>query len=75
MGLIVNNSGKDLDYATVVVYLFDRQTDQVLMMGYDSVWEELLNGASADYEVNIPIPTDFDVDSIYFDTIVKGEPK
>ncbi len=74
-GKVVNNSGMDLDYATVVVYLYDRQTEQVLMMGYDSLWDELPDGASADFEVTVPIPPDFNVDSIYYDTLVKGEPK
>ncbi len=73
-GEVVNNTGGPIESVTIVVYMVDLQSGQVVGTGYDYVFDEIADGASAPYTVYIDIPEGFDVNSAQFEIIVKGEP-
>jgi hypothetical protein len=72
-GKVENDSGAKVGGAIVVVLIRDKTTQQVLATNYDYIFDDIENGASADYEVSIPINSDFDPDAVEYVIVVKGE--
>ncbi|HUF37344.1 MAG TPA: FxLYD domain-containing protein [Anaerolineales bacterium] len=72
-GQVVNDSGGPVDYITIVIFLRDLATGQVVASGYDFIFDEVPDGGTADYTVFIDVPEGFDVNSAEYFTIVTGE--
>jgi hypothetical protein len=72
-GEVVNNSGGPVESVTIVVYMVDLQSGQVVGAGYDYVFEEVPDGSSVPYTVYIDIPEGFDVNSVQYEIVAKGE--
>ena len=72
-GQVVNDSGGPVDYITIVIYLRELATDRVIASGYDFIFDELADGATADYTVFIDVPDGFDIASAEYFIIVVGE--
>jgi hypothetical protein len=72
-GQVVNDSGGAISNITIVVYLRDLATGQVVASGYDFIFDELADAATGDYTVFVDVPADFVVDSAEYFIIVVGE--
>ncbi len=72
-GQIVNDSGGVLSYITVLVYLRDLETGQIISSDYDFIFEEIPDGGVADYTVYISTYEGFDVNTTEYYIVVKGE--
>ena len=49
------------------------RNQQVIASGYDFIFDELADGATADYTVFVDVPAGFDVDSAEYYIVVVGE--
>ena len=72
-GDAVNNSGGEVDSVTVVVFLRDKQSGEVIAMGYDYIFDDIPDGGSAEYTVFVDPVANFDVSSAEFVIVVKAE--
>lgn len=72
-GQIVNDSGTAVDKAVIIVGLRDAATGALVAAGYDSVFDEIAAGGSADYAVTIDLEPGIDASSLDIFFIVKGE--
>ncbi len=70
-GQVVNDSGGTIDYAIIILGLRD-STGQIVGTGSTTVWDDLADGASAEYTIYVDFDPDLDVDSLSYFTIVKG---
>ena len=73
-GEILNNSDVTMDRATILIYFVDLNTDEIIGIGYDWVFDEIAPGGVAEYTVNIDIPDGFDISSAEYQVVVRGEP-
>ena len=74
-GQIVNDSDYDLSSAEVVVLLRDKTGGNVVATGDAFSLDEIPAGGSADYSVEIELPTDFNKDSVTYEVIARGSPQ
>lgn len=72
-GEVVNNTGKELSSATVIVSLYDKTSGQVIATYYDWLSDKIADGATAAYEVNIDLPSGFDANNVEYIILAKGE--
>ena len=72
-GQVVNNSGGPVTGATIVVAFYDQTTGELRGTGFDWIFDEIPAGGTADYEVRIPIPAGFDINSASASWYVKGD--
>ena len=74
-GQIVNNSGKILDKAVVIISVRDKDTGELIATDYSSVYDDMDPGGKADYYVRIEFPADsgYDESNVDYVIIVKGE--
>lgn len=72
-GQIVNDSGGPLAYVTVLVYLRDLETGEVIATDYDFIYEEIAAGGVADYTVYLSIYDGFDPTTAEYYIVAKGE--
>ncbi|MBU1660129.1 MAG: FxLYD domain-containing protein [Chloroflexi bacterium] len=72
-GEVVNDSGSVLSSAVVIVSLYDAETGQIVAMGYESLFDEIPAGESAEYEVYLDTEPGLDIDAIEYVITVKGE--
>ncbi len=72
-GEVVNDSGSVLSSAAVIVCLYDAETGQIVAMGYESLFDEIPAGESAEYDVYLDTEPGVDIDAIEYIIIVKGE--
>jgi hypothetical protein len=72
-GSVVNDSGQDLAGATVIVALYARDTGSLIATNYDWIIEEISNGDTATYDVDLPVPQGFDPNNMEYELIARGE--
>ena len=72
-GQVVNNSGGPLSYVTVLIYLRDLETGEIVTTDYDFIYEEIPDGGVADYTVYMSIYEGFDVNTAEYFIVAKGE--
>jgi hypothetical protein len=72
-GEILNDSGDEIDSATVIVSLYDSQNGILVATGYGAIYEPINPNASAAYEVWIDIPADFDFSTVEYTIAAKGD--
>ena len=72
-GQIINNSDGPVSYITVLVYLVDIETGQVVATDYDFISDEIPAGGVADYKAFLMVYEDFDISTAEYFVIVKGE--
>ncbi|HNT22895.1 MAG TPA: FxLYD domain-containing protein [Anaerolineales bacterium] len=72
-GQVLNNSGRDLTGATVIVVIYDKASGQVIATDYGWIFDDIVNNASADYEVAVYLPEGFDINSAEYEILVKGD--
>jgi len=72
-GQIHNDSGDELDGATVIVSLYSVETGELVGMGYGGIYDIIGANDRADYTVWIEIPNDFNVDEVEYVIVAKGE--
>ncbi len=72
-GQIVNDSGTAVDKAVIIVGLRDPATGQLMATDYDSIFDDIAAGGSADYNMSIDLKSGDDFDSMEIFFIVKGE--
>jgi hypothetical protein len=66
-GQVVNDSGDVLQGAMVVAALRDRGSGYLVGLGYQEIYEEILDGGQADYSVSINIDPTINIDGLdYF---------
>ena len=73
-GEILNNTATPMDSATIIIYFVDLETDEVIGVGYDWVFDEIPAGSAVEYTVHIDTPEGFDPNSAQYFIIVNGEP-
>jgi hypothetical protein len=71
-GQLVNSSPEPVDSAVIIVFLRDSQSGAVMATNFDYDYEVLEPGATYDYQIEIPMWADFDIDSVVVNYIVKG---
>lgn len=72
-GEVLNNSGEEVDGATVIVSLYDVESGELVAMGYGGIFDTIGTNETAEYTVWVDIPTDFDIDSVEYVIIAKGD--
>jgi len=72
-GKVENNSGENLEGAVVIVNIYDPETGELLATGYTSLYDEIPNGETADYELTISVEDGFDISAVNYTIIAKGE--
>ena len=71
-GQVVNDSGGTIDYVIIILGLRD-STGQIVATGSTTVWDDLADGASAEYTIYVDLDPDLDADSLSYFTIVRGK--
>jgi hypothetical protein len=72
-GDVVNNSGEEVSGATVVISLYDIESENLIAMGYGGIYEPIAPNATTAYQVWIDTPMDFNIDSVDIVIVAKGE--
>jgi hypothetical protein len=72
-GNVVNNAGRALDSATVIVALFDRTTGEMIVTDYTHVSGPIEDGGTVPYAVNLYPQADFDPTLIEFTIMAFGQ--
>ncbi len=72
-GEVLNNSGAEVDGATVIVSLYDVESGELVAMGYGGIYDPIASNATAEYTAWVSIPVDFDIDSYEYVIIAKGD--
>ena len=72
-GEVLNDSGDEIDSATVIVSLFDSESGELVATGYGAIYEPISPNASAAYEVWINTPADFDFSTVEYTIAAKGD--
>ena len=72
-GQVVNDTGDVLSYTTVMVYLLDIATGDLVAVDYDFIYDEIPAGGVADFVVSIDIYEGFDVSTVEYYIVAKGE--
>jgi hypothetical protein len=72
-GQVVNDSGQTITGGIVLVPLRDKQTGELLAMGYQTIYDDIEPGGSQDYEVMVEISEDLDLEGFDYVVIVRGE--
>lgn len=73
IGYVVNDSGKDLSDATVVVTVYEKGTDKVIATEYHWLFEEIASGGEAAYEVTVYLPVGTDSAAVDYVITAIGE--
>jgi hypothetical protein len=73
IGYVVNDSGKDLTGATVVVALYEKGTQNLWATDYNWIFDDIANGAEVAYEVTIYLPADVDASMVDIVITVRGD--
>jgi hypothetical protein len=72
-GQVYNDSGEDIDVATVIVSLYSVESGELVGMGYGGIYDTIGANERADYTVWIEISNDFDVNAVEYVIVAKGE--
>ncbi|MBU1662576.1 MAG: FxLYD domain-containing protein [Chloroflexi bacterium] len=72
-GQVVNNTDGPVSYTYVIAGLRDIATGVIVGMEYDSIWDEIPAGGSAEYDITIEFEPGLDVNALEYFIIVKGE--
>jgi hypothetical protein len=72
-GQVVNDTDAAVDGAVVIINLYSNETGELLITGYDSIFDPIEAGDSAIYEVYLDTPEGFDPDTVAYEIIAKGE--
>ena len=72
-GIAVNNSGNILQNAVVIVSIFDPLSSQILAMNYQSYFDELSDGQSFAYRIEVAIEPDLYLENAKVVIVAKGE--
>jgi len=72
-GQVTNDTGAILDGGKVMVVLHNIETGELIAMGYETLFDEIPEGGSLDYEVLVEIADDLNMDSFEYTVVAKGE--
>lgn len=72
-GEVLNNSGIDVDGATIIVSLYSKETGELVATGYGGVYDPIAPNATAEYTVWVEIPDDFNIDTVEYVIIARGD--
>ncbi|MFN2150341.1 MAG: FxLYD domain-containing protein [Anaerolineales bacterium] len=72
-GEVINDSGIEVDGATIIVSLYSKETGELTATGYGGIYEPIAPNATAEYTVWIDIPEDFDIDTVEYVIIARGD--
>ena len=70
IGYVVNDSGKDLSGATVIVALYEKGTQKLWATEYDWLFDDIAAGAEVPYEVTVYLPSG--VDATMVDIVISA---
>ena len=57
----------------MIVNLYDGENDALWATGYETIFDELPDGGTAEYEVTVPVEEGFDIETVEVEIIAKGE--
>ncbi len=72
-GNVLNNSGRDLDSATVIVALYDKGTGKLIATNYTYVSGPIANNATGSYEVYLYTESNIDSNNVQYVITAKGQ--
>jgi hypothetical protein len=72
-GNVLNNSGRDLDTATVIVALYDKASGDLIATNYTYVSGPIANNATSSYEVYLYTENNIDPANVEFVITAKGQ--
>ena len=72
-GQVVNNSGGTIDSAVVILGMRDESTGQIIATSSTTIWDDIADGASAEYTIYVDLDPDMDADSLSYFTILRGK--
>jgi hypothetical protein len=72
-GSVENDSGNLLRDAVVIVSLVDARSGQILAMDYESYFDELPNGQTFNYRIEVEIEPNLDFETVKIVIVAKGE--
>ena len=72
-GQVVNDTDAAVDGAVIIVNLYSKETGELVITGYDSIYDPIEAGDTAIYEVYLDTPDNFDPEIVDFEIVVKGE--
>ena len=72
-GNVLNNSGRDLDSATIIVSLYDRTTGELIATDYSHTTGPISNNSAVPYTANLYPQADFDPTNVEFTITTYGQ--
>jgi len=72
-GEVLNDSGTTLNGATIILSLYDHTTGELIATDYDVVFDEILAGANADFEIYLDRSPEWEVENLDMVVVAKGE--
>jgi hypothetical protein len=72
-GEVLNNSNEEVRSATIIVGLYELESNNLIATGYGLAVDPIAPNATANYEVWIDLPADFDMDSVEIAIVAKGD--
>jgi hypothetical protein len=72
-GDVLNDSGDEVDGATVIISLYDIESGDLVATGYGGIYDPIAPNATTAYQVWIDTPADFDIDSVEIAIVAKGD--
>ena len=73
IGEVLNNSNEVISSATIIVNLYDVESEQLIATGYGLVFDPIDPNDKSNYEVWINMPMDFDMESVEIKIVAKGD--
>lgn len=72
-GEVLNNSNEEVRSATIIVSLFELETGDLIATGYGLTVDPIVPNGTANYEVWINMPADFDINSVEYTIVANGD--
>ena len=72
-GQVTNNSGDVLESGKVIVVLRSKDNGELLAMGYTTLYDDVPDGGTADYEAVVEVEEGFDLDSFDYTITAVGQ--
>jgi len=72
-GNVINDSGQEVDGATVIVTLYNKESGELVAMGYGGIYDPIAPNQTTAYEIWIDTPADFDMDTVDYVIVAKGD--
>jgi hypothetical protein len=72
-GDVVNDSGEEVEGATVIVTLYSIESGALVAMGFGGIYEPISPNGTTTYQVWIDTPINFDFDSVEYEIFARGD--